>query len=259
MLLKTKLFGQVYSFDSVKDVLNKASSRKSGDELIGIAAESEQERIAAQIVISNMQISDFRNNPIIPYEEDFVTRIIQDDLNENIYEEIKNWTIEELREFILSDKNSERDIKRVSRGLTAETISAVCKIMGNLDLAYAGRRIRNETTCNTTMGKRGILASRLQPNHPSDDPDGIRMCVLEGLSYGVGDALIGINPATGSVENTLRVLDMLNEVKEKYGVPTQISYLIHATTMLEAIRQGGKTDLIFASIAGSEKANRGFG
>ena len=166
MLLKTRLFGQVYSFDSVKDVLNKGSSKKSGDELVGIAAGNEQERIAAQIVISNMQVSDFRNNPIIPYEEDFVTRIIQDDLNENVYEEIKNWTIEELREFLLSDKSTERDIKRISRGLTAETISAVCKIMGNLDLAYAARRIRNETTCNTTMGKEGILASRLQPNHP---------------------------------------------------------------------------------------------
>lgn len=259
MLLKTKVYGDVYSFQSVKDVLNKASSPKTGDALIGIAAHSEQERIAAKIVLGDLLISDLRNNPIVPYEVDEVTRINQDDLNETIYNEIKNWSISELREYLLSDKVTERDIKRVSRGLTAETISAVCKLMGNLDLAYAARRIRNVTTCNTTMGQEGILASRLQPNHPSDDPEGIKMCILEGLSYAVGDAVIGVNPATDSVDGTLRVMEMLNDVKNRYQVPTQVCYLIHATTMLEAIEQGAQTDLVFASIAGTQAANEGFG
>ena len=259
MILKTKLYGQVYGFKSVVDVLAKAGSAKTGDTLLGIAASSEQERIAAKTVIGDMLISDFRNNPAVPYEIDDVTRLIQDDLNEKIYSEIKNWSISELREYILSDTTTEQDIKRISRGLTSETIAAVCKIMGNLDLAYASRKMRIETTCNTTMGKPGIMGSRLQPNHPSDDPEGIRLAIYEGLSYGSGDAVIAVNPATDSVDSTLRVLNMMHEVKTRLKVPTQISYLVHVTTLLEAIRQGAPTDLAFASIAGTQKANESFG
>ena len=179
MLLKAKLFGKVYQFDSVKEVLAKAGDLKSGEVLCGIAAESEQERLAAKIVLSDLLVSDLRNNPVVSYEEDEVTRVIQDDLNEQIYDSIKNWTISELREYILSDKTSENDLKRLMRGLTSETIAGVSKLMGNMDLVYAARKIRNVTHCNTTLGQQGILASRLQPNHPSDDPDGIRMSIFE--------------------------------------------------------------------------------
>jgi len=259
MILKSKLFEQVYEFTSVKDVLAKAGDLKSGDVLCGIAASSAQERIAAKAVLGDLLISDLRNNPIVPYEEDEVTRIIQDDLNEVVYESIKNWTISELREYILSNKTSEEDLKRVARGLTSETIAAVSKLMGNLDLAYAGRKIYNTAHCNTTIGQRGVLASRLQPNHPSDDPEGIRITIYEGLSYGSGDCLIGINPATSTVDQTLRVMNMLQEVKTKLEVPTQVCYLVHVSTMMEAMRRGAPSDLIFASISGTQKCNETFG
>lgn len=259
MLLKSKLFGQVYHFQSVKDVLAKAGEPKSGDVLCGIAAGTAQERIAAKIVLGDLLVSDLRNNPVVPYEQDEVTRVIQDGINERIYESIKNWTIQELREYILSDRTTEEDLKRISRGLTSETIAAVSKLMGNLDLAYAGRRIHNVTHCNTTMGEHGVLGSRLQPNHPSDDEEGIRLAIYEGLSYGVGDAVIGINPATSSVDKTLRVMNMLQEVKTKLEVPTQVCYLVHVSTMMEAVRQGAPTDLVFASISGSQQCNETFG
>ena len=259
MILKTKLFGQVYQFTDVKDVLAKAGELKSGDVLCGIAAETAQERLAAKIVLGDLLVSDIRNNPVVPYEEDEVTRVIQDDLNETIYKEIANWSIAELREYILDSKNSEESIKRISRGLTSETIAGVSKLMGNLDLAYAGRRIRNITHCNSTMGERGIMGSRLQPNHPSDDPEGIRLSIYEGLSYGVGDAVIGINPATSSLDRTLRIMDMLQDIKTKWNIPTQVCYLIHVSTMMEAIKMGAPTDLVFSSIAGTQKCNDTFG
>lgn len=259
MLLKTRLFGQVYQFRDVKDVLAKAGELKSGDVLCGIAAATAQERVAAKAVLSNLLVSDIRNNPVVPYEEDEVTRIIQDDLNENIYNEIKNWSIQELREYILHTKTTENDLKRISRGMSGEVVAAVSKLMGNMDLAYAGRKNRVITHCNNTMGKRGVLASRLQPNHPSDDPEGIRLAIYEGLSYGVGDAVIGINPATATVDRTLQIMNMLQEIKTKFDIPTQVCYLIHVSTMMEAIRAGAPTDLVFASISGTQKCNETFG
>ncbi|MEE0741083.1 MAG: ethanolamine ammonia-lyase subunit EutB [Emergencia sp.] len=259
MVLKAKLFGQVYKFSSVKEVLAKAGDLKSGEVLCGIAASSEQERLAAKIVLSDLLVSDLRNNPVVPYEEDEVTRVIQDDLNEQIYKQIKNWSISELREYILSDKTGENDLKRIMRGLSAETIAGVSKLMGNMDLVYGARKIRNVTHCNTTLGAPGILASRLQPNHPSDDPDGIRMSIFEGLSYASGDCVIGINPATTNLDTTRRIMDMLQDIKDKYEIPTQVCYLVHVSTMMEAMRSGSPSDLIFASIAGTQKCNDTFG
>ena len=259
MLLKAKIFGQVYKFSSVKEVLAKAGDLKSGEVLCGIAAESEKERLAAKIVLGDLLISDLRNNPVVPYEEDEVTRIIQDDLNEVEYERIKNWSISELREYILDDKVSESDLKRISRGLSSETISGVSKIMGNMDLACAARKIRNVTHCNTTLGLPGTISSRIQPNHPSDSTEGIKMSILEGLSYGCGDAVIGVNPATTNVDTTRRVMDKLQEIKNQYEIPTQVCYLVHVTTMMEAMRKGSPSDLIFASIAGTQLCNESFG
>ena len=203
--------------------------------------------------------ADLRANPAVPYEEDEVTRIIQDDVNEKIYEEIRNWTVAELREWLLDEKNGGDAIRRVSRGLTAEMIAAVAKLMSNLDLIYAAKKIRVTAHCNTTIGLPGTLSCRLQPNHPTDDPDGIMASLLEGLTFGAGDAVLGLNPVDDSVESVRRVLDRFQEIKTRWDIPTQICVLAHVTTQMEAVRQGAPCDLIFQSIAGSQKGNEAFG
>ena len=166
MILKTKLLGHVYQFQSVKDVLAKANEVKSGDSLAGIAAESAEERVAAKVVVANLTLADLRNHPAVPYEEDEVTRIIQDDVNETIYDEIKNWTVAELREWLLDEHNDSAAIRRLSRGLTAEMIAAAAKLMSNMDLIYAARKITVTAHCNTTIGEPGTLSCRLSPTIP---------------------------------------------------------------------------------------------
>lgn len=237
----------------------KANEEKSGDKLAQIAAESAEERVAAKVVVSNLTLADLRNNPAVPYEQDEVTRIIQDSVNEKIYSEIKNWTVQDLREWILDENTTESMIKRVSRGLTSEMVAAVTKLMSNLDLIYGAKKIRVTATANTTIGLDGTLSARLQPNHPTDDPDGIIASIMEGLTYGVGDAVIGLNPVDDSVESVSRVLKRFDEFKFKWEIPTQICVLSHVTTQMEAVRKGAPTDLIFQSIAGSEKGNTAFG
>ena len=259
MILKTKLFGRTYEFKSVKEVLAKANEHRSGDELAGVSASSAEERVAAKAVLAELKLSDLRNNPVVPYEEDEVTRIIQDDVNEKIYDEVKNWTVSELREWILDLKTSGIHIHRISKGLTSEMVAAVAKLMGNMDLVYAASKIKIKKFCNTEIGGEGILATRLQPNHTTDDPDGIMLSVYEGLSYGMGDALIGLNPVDDSVDSVMRVLERFNEIKTKWKIPTQTCVLAHVTTQMEAVKRGAPTDLIFQSIAGSQKGNEAFG
>lgn len=259
MILKTRLFGHSYEFKSVKEVLAKANEYKSGDELAGVAAATAEERVAAKAVLAELKLSDLRNNPVIPYEEDEVTRIIQDDVNEKIYDEIKNWTVSEFREWLLDLKTTGDKIKRVSKGLTSEMVAAVAKLMSNMDLVVAAKKIKVKKFCNTEIGGEGILAARLQPNHTTDDPDGIMLSVYEGLSYGVGDALLGLNPVDDSVDSVMRVLQRFHEIKTKWDIPTQICVLAHVTTQMEAVRRGAPTDLIFQSIAGSQKGNEAFG
>lgn len=259
MILKTKLFGKVYQFKDVKEVLAKANEEKSGDKLAGVAANSAQERIAAKVVLSNLTVADIRNNPVVPYETDEITRIIQDSVNEKIYEEVKNWTISELREWILNENTTGAKIKRISRGLTSEVIAGVAKLMSNLDLICGANKIKITAHCNTTIGESGRLSARLQPNHPTDDVDGIVASLLEGLSFGIGDALIGLNPVDDTTGSVVRVLKKFEEIKQKYEIPTQNCVLAHVTTQMEAIKKGAPTDLIFQSIAGSEKGNAAFG
>lgn len=259
MLLKTTLFGRTYQFKSVKDVLAKANEVKSGDELANVAAANAEERVAAKVVLSEMTLADLRENPVVPYETDEVTRIIQDDLNEKIYGEIRNWSVSELREWLLSDKTDSAAIGRISRGLTSEMVAAVAKLMSNMDLIYGAKKIRVTAHCNTTIGEAGTLSVRLQPNHPTDDPDGIMASLLEGLTYGIGDAVIGLNPVDDSVESVMRVLKRFDEIKSKWQIPTQNCVLAHVTTQMEAVRRGAPADLIFQSIAGSEKGNEAFG
>ncbi|MGL4210405.1 MAG: ethanolamine ammonia-lyase subunit EutB, partial [Cetobacterium somerae] len=259
MRLHTRLFGQDYVFENLYDVMAKANEEKSGDELAGIAARSTKERVAAKEVLSNIKLKEFKENPAVPYDQDEVTRIIIDALNLKVYEEIKEWTVGELREWLLATENGDREIQWIRRGLTSEMISAVTKLMSNLDLIRAASKIQVKKHCNTTIGGKGILAARLQPNHTTDDPDGIMISLLEGLSYGVGDALIGLNPVDDTVDSVVRVLQRFDEIKKKFHIPTQICVLAHVTTQMEAIRKGAPTDLIFQSIAGSQKSNEAFG
>ena len=260
MILKTKLFGKVYEFKSLREVMAKANEEKSGDKLAGIAAESAEERVAAKVVLSHITLEDLRNNPAVPYEEDEVTRIIQDGVNESIYREHKNKTVAEFREWLLDTKTTGDMIKRASRGLTSEMVAAVCKLMSNLDLIYAAKKIRISAHCNTTIGLPGTFSSRLQPNHTTDDPKGIMASVMEGLSLGCGDAVIGLNPVDDSVESVARILKSFDEFKNKWEVPTQICVLAHVTTQMEAVRKmKAPIDLMFQSIAGSQKGNEAFG
>lgn len=257
MNLKTNLFGKVYSFKDVKDVLAKANEEKSGDALAGICAKSTEERIAAKIVVSNLTLGDIRNNPAVPYEEDEITRVIQDSVDEDVYSKLKNITVGEFRDFILS--SSESEIIGIRDGLTSEMIAAVTKLMSNMDLVYASQKMCNIATCNTTIGRRGTLSSRLQPNHPTDNLDGIMASVMEGLSYGVGDAVIGLNPVVDTIDSVSNILKKFNEFTLKWRIPTQNCVLAHVTTQIEALKKGIPLDLMFQSLAGSQISNRAFG
>lgn len=259
MILKTQLFGHTYEFKSLIDVLAKANEEKSGDKLAGIAAESAEQRVAAKVVLSQITLSDLRNSPAVPYETDEVTRIIQDAVNEKIYNEFKNMTVAEFREWLLDDNTTGAMIARCSRGITSEIVAAVCKLMSNMDLIYAAKKIKITAYCNTTIGMPGTFSSRLQPNHPTDDPKGIIASVMEGLSYGSGDALIGLNPVDDTTESVKRVLHTFEDFKQKWEIPTQQGVLAHVSTQMEAVRQGAPSDLIFQSIAGSQKGNEAFG
>ena len=259
MILKTTLLGKTYAFRDLKQVLAKANEEKTGDQLAGLAAETAQERIAAKVVLSAVTLGELREHPAVPYELDEVTRIIQDDVNEAQFRKIQNWTVSELREWLLAETTTGADIRRVSRGLTSEMIAAVCKLMGNLDLIYAASKITVTAHCNTTIGLPGTLSCRLQPNHTTDDPEGITASVLEGLSFGAGDAVIGLNPVTDSPEQVGKVLRRFQEIREHWEIPTQICVLAHITAQMKALRSGAPCDLIFQSIAGSQKGNEAFG
>ncbi|MFB7156896.1 ethanolamine ammonia-lyase subunit EutB [Lysinibacillus sp. NPDC056232] len=251
--------GEKYNFKSLKDVMAKANEEKSGDQLAGIAAESVQQRIAAKAVLSELLVKDIRENPLVPSENDEVSRIIEGDMNEQIYGEIKNWSIEQLREYILSNETGDRELKRLSKGMNSEIIAAVTKLMSNLDLVHAANKVEILSTCNITIGQKGTLSSRLQPNHPTDNIDGIIASLKEGLSYGIGDAVIGINPVDDSVESVKKVLQATKEFITDWSIPTQNCVLAHITTQMKAIKQGAPADMIFQSIAGTEIANRSFG
>jgi ethanolamine ammonia-lyase large subunit len=259
MTLTTHLFGQTYTFKSVKEVLAKANEVKSGDILAGIAAGNAAERIAAKHVLSELTLEDLRNNPVVPLEQDEVSRIIDGDVNEPVYNEVKTWTVAALREYILSSATGGSDLHRLSRGLTSEMVAAAAKLMSNLDLILGASKIQNIAHCNTTIGLPGTLASRLQPNHPTDSVEGILASVQEGLSYGVGDAVIGLNPVDDSVPATIRSLEKLHEFVTEWKVPTQICVLAHITTQVKALRQGAPIHCLFQSIAGTEAANQAFG
>ncbi len=257
--LSATLRGKTFSFADLKQVMGRANEEKSGDRLAGVAAASAEERIAAKLVLSEVTLAELRNNPAVPYDDDAVTRLIQDDLNLPIYETVKNWTVSELREHVLDVRVTGADLLRLSRGLTSEMIAATAKLMSNLDLVVAAKKINVVVHANNTLGLPGRLSSRLQPNHPSDDIDGILASLKEGLSFGVGDAVFGINPVTDSPEQTKKILDATHDFITDWRVPTQNCCLAHVTTQMRALEQGAKLHLMFQSIAGTEKAMTSFG
>ncbi|MCM3715745.1 ethanolamine ammonia-lyase subunit EutB [Alkalihalobacillus oceani] len=259
MKLQTTYLGTVYQFSSLKELFAKANEEKSGDRLAGIAAETVQERIAAKEVVSQLTLGEIRENPLLTPEEDEVSRIIEEQINEPIYQSMKNWSVAELREYILSDEVTGEELLRISRGLTSEMIAAVAKLMSNLDLVYGANKIEVITKCNSAIGHKGTLASRLQPNHPTDHVEGMLASLKEGLSYGVGDAVIGINPVDDSVESVKRLLHATHRFIQEWEIPTQNCVLAHVTTQMKAVEQGAPADMIFQSIAGTEAANKSFG
>lgn len=259
MNLKTRLCGESYSFKSVKEVLAKANELKSGDVLAGIAAANAQERVAAKHVLSELTLEDLRNNPVVPLEDDEVSRVIDADINEPIYSTIKNWTVAELREYILKTETIGTDLNRISRGLSAEMVAAAAKLMSNFDLILGASKITNLAHCNTTIGRAGTLGSRLQPNHPTDGVDGILASLREGLSYGVGDAVIGLNPVDDTLPATVRSLQNMYEFVTEWDIPTQICVLAHITTQMKSLKAGAPVHLLFQSIAGTEAGNTAFG
>ena len=259
MLLRTKLFGKTYEFGSIKELLAKANEEKSGDRQAGIAAESVTERVAAKFVLAELPLWALYENPAVPYEEDEVTRVIIDQVNLTIYNEIKDWTVGELREWIMKDTTTPQMIRRVSNGLTAEMVAAVTKLMSNMDLIYGASKVRVTAHCANTIGLPGTLASRNQPNHPTDSVEGIRATIYEGLSYGSGDSVIGINPVDDSLGSVMRLLDMTYDVIQKWEIPTQNCLLAHVTTQMEAMKRGSPVGMVFQSLAGSQKGNESFG
>jgi len=251
--------GRSYTFADLKTLLAKASPLRSADELAGIAAASEEERAVAQWLLADLPLTRFLEEPLVPPEEDEVSLLIAQSHDRTAFAPISSFTVGELREWLLSDVTSDGEITAVARGLTPEMAAAVCKVMRNQDLVAVARRCRVTTRFRNTIGLPGRLATRLQPNHPTDDPRGIAASVLDGLLYGSGDAVIGINPATDSPQNVLRLLHLLDDIIRRHEIPTQSCVLAHVTTTLELMGRGAPVDLVFQSIAGTEAANRSFG
>jgi ethanolamine ammonia-lyase large subunit len=237
----------------------KASPRRSGDELAGVAAESDEERVAAQICLSDVGLETFLQEPLVPYEKDEVTRLIVDGHDPAAFAPLAGLSVGGFREWLLRYETDGKALEAVCLGLIPEMVAAVSKIMANQDLVLAASKRRVVTAFRSTLGLPGRLSVRLQPNHPTDDPKGIAASILDGLLYGCGDAVIGINPATDSVSSVAGLLNLVDGLIRRYGIPTQSCVLAHVTTQLEALRAGAPVDLIFQSIAGTEAANRSFG
>ncbi|PYX99061.1 MAG: ethanolamine ammonia lyase large subunit [Acidobacteria bacterium] len=243
-------------FADLRELFAKANEVKSGDQLAGVAARSEQERVAAKCALADTLLAEIFAKPLL---EDEVTRLIYDNFDEAAFAPIRSMTVGAFREHILSDLNSGEDLKSLEPGLIPEMAAAVAKIMSNKDLVLAASKMRNVTRCRNTLGETGVLAIRTQPNHPADDIGGILLAAFEGLLYGCGDAVIGVNPAADSVESVSAILHGLQRLVTAYEIPTQTCCLAHITTQLAAMERGAPVDLLFQSVAGTEAANRSFG
>ena len=259
MILRTKLFGKQYEFPDIRILMGKANEEKSGDRLAGLAAETTAERAAAKLVLAEVPLWVLYENPVLPSDQDEVTKVILEGLNQSVYSEIKDWTVGQLREWLLAIEIDGEQIKRISNGLTSEMVSAVTKLMSNMDLVLAASKIRVVRHCVNTIGMPGTLSSRLQPNHPTDSPEGIRASIYEGLSFGSGDSVIGINPSDDSYASVARLLDMTYDVINTWEIPTQTCVLAHVTTQMRCLQSGSPVGLVFQSICGSQSGNESFG
>ncbi len=251
-----------FDFSDLRELFAKANEEKSGDQLAGIAARSERERVAAKRKLADLTLEEIVRRPLIDPSEDDVSRLILDTFDQEAFRSIGNlgsMTVGEFREFILDDTTTGTELQPLQKAIIPEVAAAVTKLMSNKDLVLAAAKIRNVTRCRNTMGERGVLGIRVQPNHPADDIGGILLAAFEGLLYGCGDAVIGVNPATDSVETVSSILVALNRLVEAYEIPTQICCLAHITTQLAALNRGAPVDLLFQSVAGTEAANRSFG
>ena len=249
----------VYRFRDLKDLLAKATPLRSGDVLAGVAASTAQERVAAQMALSDLPLTVFLNQELVPYDSDEVTRLIIDSHDRAAFAPIAHLCVGDFRDWLLSDAADSAALAAVARGITPEMAAAVSKIMRLQDLVLVARKCRVVTAFRNTLGLEGRLATRLQPNHPLDDATGIAASIVDGLMYGSGDAVIGINPATDNVAQVVSLLQLLDGVIGQYAIPTQSCVLTHVTNTIEAIRRGAPVDLVFQSVAGTEAANRSFG
>ena len=249
----------VYHFADLKTLLAKATPSRSGDELAGIAARSSEERIAAQMALAELPLNAFLSELVIPYEDDEVSRLIVDRVDRSAFAPIAHMTVGDFRDWLLSDEADPGALMSLAAGLMPEMVAAVSKIMRLQDLVVVAAKIRVITQFRNTIGLPGRLSTRLQPNHPTDDPIGIAASIIDGLSYGSGDAVIGINPVSDDLDSVEVLSHMLDRLRERYDIPTQGCVLAHVTTQMEAMRRGAPVDLVFQSIAGTEAANRSFG
>ena len=259
MEYKHTISNRTWRFDDLKTLLAKATPARSGDELAGIAAANEEERVAARMALAEVPLKRLLEEVVIPYESDEVTRLIIDSHDAGAFDEISHLTVGDFRNWLLSTGADTATLSRIASGVTPEMAAAVSKLMRNQDLILAAQKCRVVTRFRNTIGLEGRMSVRLQPNHPTDDAKGIAASMLDGLLYGCGDAVIGINPASDSLTAVTTLLDMLDKFRERYDVPTQSCVLAHVTTTMQAIKQGAPVDLVFQSITGTEKANSSFG
>lgn len=251
--------GERHLFNDLKTLLACASPRRSGDELAGIAAATDERRVAAKMALAEVPLAAFLDDVLVPYETDEVTRLILDSHDAAAFAPIAGLTVGQFREWLLSYAADTETLAAVAPGITPEMAAAVSKLMRNQDLIAVAAKCQVVTAFRTTLGLPGRLGSRLQPNHPTDDPAGIAASTLDGLLFGIGDAVIGINPATDNLPACVKLMEMLDAIRQRYDIPTQSCVLTHVTTSIAAIEQGAPLDLVFQSVAGTEAANQGFG
>ncbi len=248
-----------FAFPDLRTLLAKAGPMRSGDLLAGVAADSEAERMAAKMALADLPLRRFLDEPVISPDDDEVSRLILSQHNEAAFAPIAHLTVGEFRNWLLSDSTTEQTLRHLTWGLTPEMVAAVSKLMRNQDLVVAARKCRVVSAFRTTIGLPGRMAVRLQPNHPTDDPRGVLASVLDGLMYGCGDAVIGINPVGDNLPGIVSLLRMLDDIRQRFEIPTQSCVLTHVTQTIKAIEMGAPVDLVFQSIAGTQKANEGFG
>jgi ethanolamine ammonia-lyase large subunit len=259
MRFSIRLANRSHAFDDLPDLMAKATPLRSGDQLAGVAAESAAQRVAAQTLLADVPLTRFLEDPLVRYETDEVTRLILDTHDREAFAPVRGLTVGQLREHLLAYETTSAKLTALAPGLTPEMVAAVSKICRNQDLILIASKCRVTTRFRSTLGLPGRLSTRLQPNHPTDDPKAIAAGVLDGLLYASGDACIGINPATDSLANTVTLLKILRDLIDEYEIPTQSCVLSHVTTTMQAIEQGAPVDLVFQSVAGTEDANRSFG